>query len=113
MDKNESAHCRRASDVLTLHSAHCDHSLVDTLPDWRHISEGQQMSGLRFHTIWVVGILGIPISSKVGIDTAVESETGKIGLDVNPFINGGLQTPGNALDGNSVRLLWIDRTLGS
>ena len=108
----ESAHCRRAGNVFTLHSTHCDHSLVDTLPDKRHISEGQWMSGSQFHTIWIVGILDVPISSKVGINMAVESKTGKIGLDENPFIDGGLQTLSNTFDSNSMRLLRIDRMLG-
>ena len=44
-NEDESAHCCGASNTFTLHSAHCDHSLVDTLPDQRHISKGQWMSG--------------------------------------------------------------------
>ena len=56
--------------------------------------------------------MGIPISSKVRIDAAVERKIGKIGFGEDPFINGGLQMPGDALDSNSVRLLRIDRMLG-
>ena len=111
-NEDESAHCCRASDMFTLHSTHCDHSLVCTLPGKRHISEGQQTAGSQFHTIRIVGILDIPNSSKVSVDVAVESKTGKIGLDEDSFVDGGLQTLGNLFDCNSMRLLWIGAMLG-
>ena len=54
----------------------------------------------------------IPIASEIGVDMAVESEAGQIGLDDDPFINGGLQVPGNTFDRNSMRLLGSSTILG-